>query len=120
MKRLLLTLFAALLVTGCSHYFIDSDVRLQIENDSEKTIARLTVDSDAGSEIVWIADTLAPGARSKVKSGDWVGTFDLGLSVLDSATGTWEKVNFSSVSLDGGSAFVRISQKDGKWVFEVK
>jgi hypothetical protein len=120
MNRFLLALPAVLLVAGCSHYFIDSDVRLQIENDSETSIARLTVDADDGGESVWIADTLAPGARSKVKTGDWVGTFDLGLSVLDSETGTWEKVKFTSVSLDGGSVFVRISEKDGKWFFDVK
>ncbi len=119
--KLFCAFLGILLLSGCiSHAFLDGEVRLQIENESSVSIARLVVLSDKGTEKVWIADTLAPGEKSGVVSGSWVGTFDLGVSFQDSVSGTWKKVIFSSVSLEGGSLFAKISQKDGEWTFNIK
>ena len=115
---ILLFVFA---LSGCiTHVFVDGEVRLQIKNESDVSMARLVVLGGNGDEDLWISDTIAPGATSKVISGSWVGTFDLGLSVEDSLGRTWSKVRFPSVSLDGGSVFAEISEKDGEWAFKIR
>lgn len=119
--KLFFILLFILALSGCiTHVFVDGEVRLQIKNESDVSIARLVVLSANGGEDLWISDTIAPGATSRVISGSWVGSFDLGMSVEDSLGRTWSKVRFPSVSLDGGSVFAEISEKDGEWAFKIR
>lgn len=122
MKRILLLIITILLLSGClSHWIIENEVRLQIENKTTYTILSLNVVSlDLSMQKQWIKETLLPGERSSVVSADWIGTFNLKVSYLED--GSVDTLNhiFESVSLEGGSVFAQISEKSGFWTFRQK
>lgn len=122
MKRILLLIITILLLSGClSHWIIENEVRLQIENKTTYTILSLNVVSlDLSMQKQWIKETLLPGERSSVVSADWIGTFNLKVSYLE--YGGVDTLNhiFESVSLEGGSVFAQISEKSGFWTFRQK
>ena len=122
MKRILLLIITILLLSGClSHWIIENEVRLQIENKTTYTILSLNVVSlDLSMQKQWIKETLLPGERSSVVSADWIGTFNLKVSYLeDGGVDTLNHI-FESVSLEGGSVFAQISEKSGFWTFRQK
>ena len=121
MKKFFIFFAIAFLLLGCSHIFMEPDVRLQIENQTEDTFLLLSVVSEDGdSTETWIDDTLAPGERSHVETGAWVGTFNLLLKIQSVDTDSVSSILFPSIDFDGGSVFAQISKSDGTWIFNIR
>ena len=122
MKRVFLLIIATSLLSGClSHWIIENEVRLQIENKTPHTILSLNVVSlDSSMQKQWIKETLLPGERSSVVSSDWVGSFNLSVFYLKYGELDTLSHVFESVSLEGGSIFAQISEKSGFWTFKQK
>lgn len=122
MKRLAFIMSSFFLLTGClSHWFVESEVRLQIENKTPYTIVGVSVVSlDSTMQKNWIKDTIPPGERSSVVAGDWIGTFNLGVSYIKEGENAVFVQIFEAEELNGGSIFAQISEKDGFWSFDQK
>lgn len=110
------------MLTGClSHWFVESEVRLQVENKTPYTIVGVSVVSlDSTMQKNWIKDTIPPGERSSVVAGDWIGTFNLGVSYIKEGENAVFVQIFEAEELNGGSIFAQISEKDGFWSFDQK
>jgi hypothetical protein len=122
MKRLFFLITTLLMLTGClSHWFVESEVRLQVENKTPYTIVGVSVVSlDSTMQKNWIKDTIPPGERSSVVAGDWIGTFNLGVSYIKEGENAVFVQIFEAEELNGGSVFAQISEKDGFWSFDQK
>jgi hypothetical protein len=122
MKRLFFLITTLLMLTGClSHWFIESEVRLQVENKTPYTIVGVSVVSlDSTMQKNWIKDTIPPGERSSVVAGDWIGTFNIGVSYIKEGENAVFVQIFEAEELNGGSIFAQISEKDGFWSFDQK
>ena len=122
MKRLFFLITTLFLLTGClSHWFVESEVRLQVENKTPYTIVGVSVVSlDSTMQKNWIKDTIPPGERSSVVAGDWIGTFNLGVSYIKEGENAVFVQIFEAEELNGGSIFAQISEKDGFWSFDQK
>ena len=113
----LLGLFAIpLMLTGClSHWFIESETRLQVENATEDySILSLDVVSLDGSVYSsWIDETVLPGERSRVVAGDWVGEFKIRVKYTESADASGDTlVDYRMLDFDGGSMYLRVTASD--------
>jgi len=128
MKRFVLAaclFFFSLQLQGClTHWLLDGEVRLQLENRSQVDVTNLAVLGQDGARALWIVDTLAPGEKSEVRTDDWVGTFRLGLSVRDSldakGDSCWRQVELGTFGLDGGSSLARVRLNGAQWSLELK
>lgn len=122
MKRLFFLITTLLMLTGClSHWFVESEVRLQVENKTPYTIVGVSVVSlDSTMQKNWIKDTIPPGERSSVVAGDWIGTFNIGVSYIKEGENAVFVQIFEAEELNGGSVFAQISEKDGFWSFDQK
>lgn len=122
MRQLIILFTISLLLTGClSHWFMETDVRLQIENKTSYTIVAADIISlDTTIRQNWIQDTIYPGERSSVVTGNWVGTFNLGISYIKDGKKSKNIHIFESIDFEGGSIFAQISEKDGFWTFDQK
>ncbi len=122
MKQLFFLITTFFLLTGClSHWFVESEVRLQVENKTPYTIVGVSVVSlDSTMQKNWIKDTIPPGERSSVVAGDWIGTFNLGVSYIKEGENSVFVQIFEAEELNGGSIFAQISEKDGFWSFNQK
>ncbi|MFA6836110.1 MAG: hypothetical protein WCR04_06865 [Fibrobacteraceae bacterium] len=119
MKRLAVLSIFFVFCCSCTHLVLDSSVRFQVRNDSDFTLAKLSVQGDSSYK-VWIPDTLLPGKTSKVYEEDWVGSFNIVFYAFDSASNKWTKIDLGTISFDGGSSFGEISQKDGIWHLKIR
>lgn len=119
-----LLLLALALLQGCfSHWFVDGDVRLQVENRAAVAVRDLALLSDAGARVVWVSDSVAPGLRSRVHEGDWVGRFHLVADVRDSVDFSgdtcWRVVDLGWHRLEGGSVRARLTDSAGIWALDL-
>lgn len=109
----LLCLFAlSLTLTGClSHWFIESESRLQVENATEDyTIISVGVVAQDGSLYSpWIEEKILPGERSRVEEGDWIGEFKLRFKYTASKDGSGDTLtDYHVFDLEGGSLFLMV------------
>ncbi len=109
-------LICCLCLTGClSHWFIDTDSRLQVENATENcTLLSLDIYSMENDNYQrWISETLLPGERSRVVQNDWVGKFTLRVNYTESVDGSGEVKHFlKKMDVEGGSLFLKV-ESDG-------
>lgn len=115
-----------LVVSGClSHWFLQQEVRLQVENNGDRALHSLSVVSHDTvlANRIWIADTLLPGDRSKVSEGEWVGTFTLGLyEEIPECTGSacWKWVELGPYRIEGGSWIAVLDRDSLGWSLDWK
>lgn len=125
MRRNVVTLFSlaviALSLTGClSHWFIETSSRLQLENTTEEfTLYGLDVLAEDGEEYEkWIDETVLPGERSHVASADWIGEFRIRVRYGRDGADTINDVR--TMSIEGGSMFLKVSFEDDSLVYTFK
>jgi len=123
--RILALLVMVVGLQGClTHWVVDGEIRLQMENRAAVPVADLAIVANSGSRAVLVPDTLAPGEKSDVYSGDWVGEFHLGLSARDSVDALgdtcWRFVDLGVRTLEGGSSLARIRHSVDGWSLELK
>lgn len=111
-------------LTGClSHYFLESESRLQVENRTEGwSIISIDVASESRTEFSpWIHETLLPGERSHVVEEDWVGDFTFRVKYTKSADAKGDTLeDYHKFDLDGGSLFLLIEESKGKLSYRFK
>ncbi len=109
---LALALFCCVGLTGClSHWFIETNSRLQVENATEDcTLLSVDIFSDDSTSYVrWINETLLPGERSHVVENDWVGTFRLRVNYTQSTDGSGKTLHYvKKMEVEGGSLFLKV------------
>ncbi len=107
----------SLALSGClSHWFVDSTTRLQVENQSSRTIVGIDVISEDGTRTwQWVTDTIAPGEKSRVYEEDLVGLFQIQIKTTAGA------YPIDEIRFDGGSEYVIFTDdKDGFLHYEFK
>lgn len=114
----------SLTLTGClSHWFIESESRLQLENATENySILSLGVVSLDGSIYSpWINETILPGERSRVEEGDWIGEFKIRVKYTESKDASGDTlVDYRVLDFEGGSIFLKVEAKDGKLEYKFR
>lgn len=114
----------ALSLTGClSHWFLESDSRLQVENRTENwSIISVDVASENRAKFSsWIDETLLPGERSHVVEEDWVGDFTFRVKYTKSSDATGDTlVDYHEFNLDGGSLYLIVEEGKGKLSYRFK
>lgn len=114
MIRKPLLLILALSLSGClTHWVVDTDTRLQIDNRLPYSVADLRVYAPEGSapDIAWMPDTLVSGKRSSVYDKALVGTLFCSISTRDSLCGQdtcWRRQSLGKQDLPGGSVIWRL------------
>ena len=114
MKRFLLGTLAALLLSSCiSHFFIDTDTRLQIDNRLPYAVADLRIYSpnQSAPDLSWIADTIEAGKHSTVYDQPFVGNLYFSIASHDSICGQdtcWRRQSLGNLDVSGGSVLWRL------------
>ena len=108
-------------LTGClSHWFIETESRLQVENATED-ITLYGVDvlaEDSVNYEKWIDETILPGERSHVAEADWVGEFRVRIRYGREGEDTLKSIR--TLDIEGGSLFLRITAQDDTLVYTFK
>ena len=110
MKRVFIFAFFLL---SCTHWIIDTETRIQVENSTDYTINLCIVSKD-GQKIAWVSDNIESGKKSKVYEIEWVGKFDFMIRVGDK----WMPLGIHE--LKGGSVLAQISERDGGFEMVLK
>lgn len=109
-------LFLPLVLSGClSHWFLESETRLQLENATEDySILSLDVVALDGSIYSsWIRETVLPGERSRVEEGDWIGEFKVRVKYTESKDASGDTlVDYRVLDFEGGSMYLRVTASD--------
>ena len=112
MLGILLLSCSALCLSGClTHWFVEAESRLQVENATKdcSIVAVEVVSLDGSTSKSWIDETLLPGERSRVEEGDWVGEFHLRIKYTNSTDASGEVLeDLQTFELDGGSLYLVI------------
>ena len=115
-----------LFLGGClTHWMIDTQTRLQVENHTSARLANLRVVALDGSQpdISWMPDTIETNKRSRVFSEDLVGTFHFRISSEDSTCGDakcWRDQELGDLTVDGGSALWRMETSGSKIIVDIR
>ncbi|GBU25189.1 hypothetical protein R83H12_01830 [Fibrobacteria bacterium R8-3-H12] len=112
MKRAFIFAFFLL---SCTHWLIDTETRIQVENSTGYVISDLCIVSKSGQRIIFVPDSIEIGLRSKVYEVEWVGEFDFEVRVGDD----WG-VPLGTHRLKGGSVLAQIKGKDGEFEMVLK
>jgi hypothetical protein len=125
-QRLLFLSLLVFALSGClTHWVVDTETRLQLDNRTSFAVANLRVVADDGSlpQVEWIPDTLLPNSRSRVYQENMVGKFHFALSVRDSTCGDslcWSEHSLGIRSVGGGSILWRLEIVTGNLQIEAK
>lgn len=99
-------------LSGClSHWFLDSETRLQVQNVTDDcSIIRISVSSEDSTKFVpWISETLLPGERSHVVREDWVGEFLFRVDYTNSTDAEGDTLSeYRTIEIEGGSVYLKI------------
>lgn len=121
---LLIFVACAFALSGClSHWVLESESRLQVENaTSDCTLLAVDVVSEDGSHYKsWIRETLEPGERSHVVAGDWVGEFTLRITYTNSPEAAGDTLtDLYETELDGGSLYLKVGGKAKSLTYKFK
>jgi len=110
----MLKLIFALLLTSCTHWLIDTETRIQMENGTSEQIRNLSLISSNGQTVVWIPETLEAGEVSRVYEKEWVGEFNFAIYSGDSL------VHLGVHKLKGGSVLAQIRNENGKFTMRFR
>jgi len=125
-KMGIVLIFIPFLLNGClTHWMMDTQTRLQVENHTSARIANLRIVALDGSapDISWMPDTIETNKRSRVFTEDLVGTFHFRISSEDSTCGDsmcWRDQELGDLAVDGGSALWRMETSGSKIIVDVR
>ena len=108
-------------LTGClSHWFIETESRLQVENATDDIILYgIDVVAENGDDFEkWIDEIILPGERSKVYQGDWVGEFSIRIRHGRAGKDTLQSIE--KFKIDGGSLYLKITAEKDSLVCKFK
>lgn len=105
-----------LALTGClSHWFLESETRLQLENATEdySIISLDVVALDGSIYSSLIRQTVLPGERSRVEEGDWIGEFKVRVKYTESKDASGDTlVDYRVLDFEGGSMYLQVTASE--------
>jgi len=116
MKRVFIFIFVFLLLS-CTHWLIETETRIQVENLTNDIISDLCIVSKTNNEqrIILIPESIKSKKKSeKVYEVEWVGEFNFEIRVGDK----WKPLGIHK--LKGGSILAQIRERDGKFEMVLK
>jgi hypothetical protein len=100
--------FAFIFFASCTHWIAGSETRIQVINETSKTISNFSVVSETGKVNFLVPDTIKEGSKSDVYESEWVGKFNFAVFVGD------DMVDLGFHRLKSSSVWVSIKEEDGK------
>jgi hypothetical protein len=115
-EKILFILFLGIGVqtTSCTHWLIETETRIQVENSTDVIISDLCIVSKNGQKIVLIPGGIEIGKKSIVYEIELTGEFNFGVHYVDSL------VSLGIYKLKGGSVLARITGESGKFAMVLK
>jgi len=113
MKRVFIFITAFFLLS-CTHWIIETETRIRVENSTDYTISDLCIVSKSGQKIILVPENIKSKEKSNPYEVEWVGEFDFMVYVRDN----WEPLGIHR--LKGGSVWARIRERDGKFEMTLK
>ncbi|MCL2284103.1 MAG: hypothetical protein FWC26_12375 [Fibromonadales bacterium] len=107
-------LFFAIILSSCTHWLIDTETRIQMENNTGVEIHNLSLVSQNGQTKVLVPDTLKAGDRSRIYEYEWVGEF--GFAVFSEGS----QKDLGVHRLKGGIVLAQIKEENGKFVMRLR
>ncbi len=112
MKRAFIFAFFLL---SCTHWLIDTETRIQVENLTDIAIGELCIVSESGHEIVLVPEkNIESGKKSSIYEIELVGEFNFMVRV----EGTLKPLGH--YKLKGGSVLARITKENDKFEMTLK
>ena len=109
-----LTLLLAVFLSSCTHWLIDTETRIQVENRTNETIYDLSIVSETGQIMYLVRDVVKPEGFSRIYGHELAGEF----SFVVFSEGEQESLGVHK--LKGGMVLAQIIEKEGKFVMEIK
>jgi len=106
MKRVFIFITAFFLLS-CTHWLIETETRIRVENSTGYTISDLCIVSKNGQRIILVPESIKSEKKSNPYEVEWVGEFNFMVYVGDN----WEPLGIHR--LKGGSTWALITEKDG-------
>ncbi|MDR2583463.1 MAG: hypothetical protein LBC75_08295 [Fibromonadaceae bacterium] len=103
MKKIFIFAFFLL---SCTHWIIETETRIRVENLTGDTISDFCIVSKSGQKIILVPGSIESGKKSKVYEIELVGEFDFMVQVGDD----WKPEPLGIHKLKGGSLLARIRE----------
>jgi len=113
MKRVFIFIIVFFLLS-CTHWLLETETRIRVENSTEYTISDLCIVSKSGQRIILVPENIKSKTKSNPYEVEWVGEFDFMVYVKDN----WEPLG--THRLKGGSVWALITEKDGTFKMTLK
>jgi len=104
----------AFLLTSCTHWLIDTQTRIQVENKTSMQIYDFSIVSQTGQVKYLVRDVIEPDKFSRIYEHDLAGEFNF--IVFSDGIADYLGVH----KLKGGMVLVRITERNGKFAMEFK
>ncbi|MCL2101801.1 MAG: hypothetical protein FWH22_08845 [Fibromonadales bacterium] len=112
--KLNLAFIVAFFLTSCTHWLIDTETRIQAENETDKEIYNLSLVSGNGKTVILVPDTLKKGELSRPYKGEWVGKFDFAIF------SEGFRFDLGHYELKGGMVLAQIKEENGKFTLNFR
>jgi hypothetical protein len=110
-----LALAVSLCLSSCTHWLIDTETRIQVENKTNGKIRNLSIVSQERQAFeVLVKGSIEAGERSEVHDIEWVGKFKFAVFSGNS------QIDLGVHTLNGGSILAIISEDEGKFTMMLK
>jgi len=104
----------AFLFLSCTHWIIETQTRIQVENFTGNIISDLCIVSKNGQKIILVPESIKNEEKSKIYEIELVGEFDFEIRIGED----WEPLEIHK--LKGGSVLARITKKGSKFEMVLK
>ena len=111
MKKVFILAFFLL---SCTHWLIETQTRIRVENLTDDVINDLCIVSKSGLRDTLVKESIESKGKSSVKEIEWAGEFNFMVYARDD----WQPLGIHK--LKGGSVLARITEKDGKFEMVLK
>jgi len=111
MKKIFILAFFLL---SCTHWIIETETRIQVQNSTNYTISDFGIVSENGEKKTLVPEDIEIDKKSKIYEIELVGEFDFRINVGDSLK------LLGTHKLKGGSLLAQITEKNGKFEMELR
>ncbi len=109
-----LALISVLILSSCTHWIVDTETRIQMENRTGEEIRDLSIVSETGQIKILVPDTLKKDTLSRSYEYELVGKFNFAVFSRDSL------IDLGRHRLKGGMILVQIEKEDGEFTLRFK
>jgi|TergutMp193P3_1026864.scaffolds.fasta_scaffold02639_8 hypothetical protein len=109
-----LALMSVLMLSSCTHWLIDTQTRIQMENGTNREICNLSLVSETGQIKILVPDTLKNGDFSRSYEYELVGKFNFAVFSGDL------RKDLGKHRIKGGMILVQIKEEEGEFTLRFK